>query len=71
MVSFLSCSAGQNGEINTLTKQEKKEGWELLFNGKWLDNWKMFNGGEVTGWKIADGVLKNSGEGSDHGVAIL
>jgi hypothetical protein len=73
VVSFLSCSAGQkgNGKLNTLTKQEKKEGWKLLFDGKSMDNWKMFNGGEVTGWKIVDGILENSGVGSDHGGDIV
>ena len=70
-VSFLSCSAAQKEKLNTLTKKEKQEGWELLFDGKSLDNWKMFNGGEVTGWKIADGILENSGVGSDHGGDIV
>jgi hypothetical protein len=72
--TFIFTSAGCNpkdAEINTLTKKEIKEGWELLFDGKSLDNWKTFNGGEVTGWKIVDGVLHNSGVGSDHGGDII
>lgn len=71
MASFLSCSKEQKEKLNTLTKKEKQEGWELLFDGKSLDNWKMFNGGEVTGWKIVDGILENSGVGSDHGGDII
>lgn len=47
------------------------EGWELLFDGKLLDNWKTFNGGAVTGWKINNGELHNSGVGSDHGGDII
>jgi len=65
-----SCSP-KDSEINTLTKKEMKLGWELLFDGESLDNWKTFNGGEVTGWKIVDGVLHNSGVGSDHGGDII
>jgi hypothetical protein len=65
-----SCSP-KDSEINTLTKKEMKQGWELLFDGKSLDNWKTFNGGEVTGWKIEDGILHNSGVGSDHGGDII
>ena len=61
----------QNVQINTLTAKEKKEGWRLLFNGKNLDGWKTFQGKEITGWKIIDGILNNSGVGSDHGGDIV
>jgi uncharacterized protein YnzC (UPF0291/DUF896 family) len=73
LVSFalsLGLSA-QNEKINSLTEKEKKEGWQLLFNGKNLDGWKAFQGKEVTGWKVIDGVLNNSGVGSDHGGDIV
>ena len=68
-ILFFSCS--QSKEPNTLSKSELKEGWELLFDGKSIDKWKTFNGGEVTGWKIVDGELQNSGVGSDHGGDII
>jgi hypothetical protein len=58
-------------EINWLTESEEKEGWELLFNGINLEGWKTFNGGEVSGWKVIEGVLNNSGKGSDHGGDII
>jgi len=64
-----SCLSEQ--KPNTLTKKEIKEGWELLFDGKSLDNWKTFNGGPVTGWKIVGDELQNSGVGSDHGGDIV
>lgn len=60
-----------NKMINTLTRQEKDEGWQLLFDGSSLDNWKIFNDGKVMGWKVKDGVLYNSGVGSDHGGDII
>lgn len=62
---------GNAQNLNKLTKKEKKAGWELLFNGKNLDGWKIFQGGEVKGWKVIDGVLNNSGIGSDHGGDII
>ena len=65
---FANCS---RKEQNTLTKKEIKEGWELLFDGQSMDKWKMFNGGEVAGWKIVDGEMHNSGVGSDHGGDIV
>jgi hypothetical protein len=67
---FLSATA-QNEKINTLSEKEKKEGWRLLFNGKNLDGWRTFQGREITGWKVIDGVLNNSGVGSDHGGDII
>jgi len=67
----LLCCTSHKQEINTLTKKEIAEGWELLFDGKTMDNWKTFNGGKVTGWKIVDGEMHNSGVGSNHGGDII
>jgi hypothetical protein len=48
------------GEINTLTPQEKAEGWQLLFNGKDLSNFRRFrsDADPGPGWKIEDGILR-------------
>lgn len=69
IVLLVACSKEE--KQNTLTQREISEGWELLFDGQTLDNWKTFNGGVVTGWNIKDGVLYNSGIGSDHGGDII
>jgi len=63
--------SAQGEKINTLTEKEKKQGWQLLFNGKNMEGWKAFQGKEVSGWKVIDGVLNNSGVGSDHGGDIV
>ena len=42
---------------NTLTSQEKQEGWILLFDGKTLDQWNVTpNLAKV--WKVVDGTIK-------------
>lgn len=41
------------GDLNTLTEQEKADGWELLFNGKNLDGWEFDRGD----WKVEDGII--------------
>lgn len=71
LVLFAISIQAQNLVINTLTPQEKKDGWKLLFNGKNFDGWKKFQGKEITGWKVIDGVMNNSGSGSDHGGDII
>lgn len=45
-------------QANTLTAQEKKEGWKLLFDGKTTNGWRNFNSDKINqGWKVANGVL--------------
>ena len=56
---------------NTLSKTEESEGWKLLFDGKTTNGWRFFKGGELKGWKVKDGILCNSGIGSDHGGDII
>ena len=63
-----SCNKQNN---NTLSKKEIAEGWELLFDGKSVEKWKMFNGGNVVGWRVVNGELHNSGADSYYGGDII
>lgn len=60
--ALLLCAAGlcQAAEaLNRLSKQEKKEGYILLFNGKNLKGWD----GDPALWSVKDGVLVGSSDG--------
>src|ERR1039457_7708620 len=43
---------------NTLTEEETKAGWKLLFNGQNFDGWHNFKkDGVRPGWQVKDGTL--------------
>ena len=46
-------------KVNTLTAKEKKEGWQLLFDGKSFEGWRLCNGTEMPpAWVIDDGAMR-------------
>ena len=62
--SFAATAQGHN----TLTKKERKAGWQLLWNGRDLSGWKSNspNGDINKGWKAVDGelvIMARSGAG--------
>ena len=65
-VFLVSCSGSRD---NSLTSEEKNDGWELLFDGKSTDNWRGYNHSEfpTRGWYIdEDGNLCVSKTGGDE-----
>ncbi len=61
----------RNLKIKEFVTTPKTGAWESIFDGKSLDNWKMYNGGEVKGWVIEDGCLVALGKGGDLGGDII
>lgn len=63
--SAMSCFE-DNTSHNTLSQQEIKDGWELLFDGKTLNGWRDFNGDSLSqSWHVVDGCIQANGDGSD------
>ncbi|OAV72989.1 hypothetical protein Barb6_00649 [Bacteroidales bacterium Barb6] len=56
-------------ESNELTKQEKAEGWVLLFDGQHFDGWRKCNAtGMPANWSVDDNAMKVArGEKAGHG----
>lgn len=42
---------------NTLSTQEKADGWKLLFNGKTMNGWRTYQNKPQTSWYISNGVM--------------
>jgi hypothetical protein len=73
VASLLVALPGLSQTVNKLSKEEKKEGWVLLFNGQNFDGWRQCNGTAMpVNWVIDDqamkvftGAGKNPGQGAD------
>ena len=59
---------------NSLTDEERADGWMLLFDGESMEGWRAFNGDTTpSNWIIEDGAMKGLGAtgGSDIGGDIV
>ncbi|MDF1559171.1 MAG: DUF1080 domain-containing protein [Bacteroidales bacterium] len=68
LIITIACTvltAGCAGTENRLTDAEIAEGWELLFDGTTLDQWRLYNSEGTGSWGIEDGCLAADGTGSD------
>jgi hypothetical protein len=58
--------------LNTLTRQEQADGWQLLFDGKTTNGWRGFKMEALPdGWQVMDGNLVTLGKGGDLGGDIV
>lgn len=69
VLAMLISLPGFSQMLNKLSKEEKKEGWTLLFNGKNFDGWRQCNGTTMpANWVIEEEAMKVfTGEGKNPG----
>ena len=49
---------------NTLSEEEKADGWQLMFNGETSEGWRSYGKDTFpTGWVVADGMIHCPGSG--------
>jgi hypothetical protein len=55
---FLMVCSGCSHQHNQLSDQEKKDGWTLLFDGKTINGWHLYNMGNMpSAWVVDSGNL--------------
>ena len=66
LLGLIACTPKET-PLNTLTKKEVKEGWQLLFDGQTTQGWRGYNQDKFPefGWAVKDGILfcEESGRG--------
>ena len=74
-LSVITCN-NQAPVDNQLTKKERMDGWQLLFDGETMNGWRRIytDSPPKYGWRVEDGCLivekDNSGESSNGGDLI-
>lgn len=69
--------AAEDAIPNTLTEEERQQGWRLLFDGKTTEGWRGYKTGKIPpGWRAIDGVLARvtggpGGKGAGGGDDII
>ncbi len=52
--------------MNTLTAEQRAQGWRLLFDGETTAGWRGFRGADMPdGWQLVDGTLARVAPGGD------
>ena len=60
LIFLCSCASQSNETVadNTLSSAEKADGWQLLFNGKDMSQWRNFKEETISPiWEVKDGVV--------------
>lgn len=68
MAVAMGCAAAEAQPVppNTLTEDERRGGWSLLFDGRSLAGWRGYNQPDLAGgWAVEDGALARVGPGGD------
>jgi hypothetical protein len=65
----LSVVAVAQAAPNTLTPQEKTQGWKLLFDGKTHTGWRSTHDNQFpsSGWSVQDGLINVTETGGEEG----
>jgi len=65
MLFFISTPILASAQDNVLTKEEKSQGWQLLFNGEDMSQWRNFKKETISNkWQVLQGEMRLSEKGA-------
>src|SRR6476619_3123935 len=65
--AIISCSSSKEGADNNLTKEEKEQGYQLLFDGKTMNGWRTYQNKSGESWSVDSGTLHCKGSSANYG----
>ena len=64
---LISCSTSKNAGDNNLSKEEKEQGYKLLFDGKTMNGWRTYQNKSAASWSVDNGTLHCKGSSANYG----
>ncbi len=64
---LISCSTSKIAGQNNLSKEEKEQGYKLLFDGKDMDGWRTYQNKSAASWSVDSGALHCKGSDANYG----
>ena len=64
---LIFCSTSKIAGQNTLSKQEKEQGYKLLFDGKDMNGWRTYQNKSAASWSVDSGTLHCKGSDANYG----
>ncbi len=64
---IISCSTSKNVSDNHLSKKEREQGYQLLFDGKTMDGWRTYQNKSAESWEVRNGTLHCKGSSANYG----
>lgn len=67
MIATVACatsnSASGSPPVNSLSAEEQREGWKLIFDGSTTAGWRNYRKQDIgSGWQVVDGALTRAGD---------